>query len=306
MTALEATRSPAAVERPGPLVSVIVPHYHDLSGLGRCLDALEAQTLPRDQFEIVVADNASPEGETAVAQVIDGRARMVTVAERGAGPARNAGVARTRGAVLAFTDSDCIPAPGWLCAGLAALDRHDFVGGRMTVLVGDARRPTPTEAFELVFAFDNETYVTRKGFTVSANLFCPRALFEQVGGFRNGVAEDLDWSLRAAAAGFSIGYAAEAVVGHPARRNWPELRRKWRRLNDEAFALATEQRAGRLIWLARTLALPLSAAAHTPKVLASPRLKTRSQRLAALAMLYRVRGWRFMDSVGLLARRRAA
>ena len=86
----------------------------------------------------------------------------------------------------------------------------------------------------------------------------------------------------------------------------PELRRKWRRLNDEAFALATEQRAGRLIWLARTLALPLSAAAHTPKVLASPRLKTRSQRLAALAMLYRVRGWRFMDSVGLLARRRAA
>ena len=226
MTAGETQRMATAADAAGPRVSVVVPHYHDLEGLHRCLKALEDQTFPRDRFEIIVADNGSPEGETAVAEVIAGRARLVTVAERGAGPARNGGVGRARGAVLAFTDSDCIPAPGWLSAGVAALERHDFVGGRMAVLVSDARRPTPTEAFELVFAFDNETYVTRKGFTVSANLFCSRDVFDRVGGFRNGVAEDLDWCLRARAAGFSLGYAAEAVVGHPARRNWPELRRK--------------------------------------------------------------------------------
>ncbi len=53
----------------------------------------------------------------------------------------------------------------------------------MTVLAPDPARPTPAEAFELVFAFDNESYVRKKGFTVSANLFCTRAVFDRVGGF---------------------------------------------------------------------------------------------------------------------------
>jgi len=79
-----------------PLVSVIVPHYRDLKALDRCLSAIVAQTYPKDRFEIVVADNASPEGEAALAAAIGGRARLVVVAERGAGPARNGGVAASR------------------------------------------------------------------------------------------------------------------------------------------------------------------------------------------------------------------
>ena len=62
-----------------PFVSVIVPHFNDLGGLVLCLADLERQTWPRDRFEIVVADNASPQGEAAVAAAIDGRARLVIV-----------------------------------------------------------------------------------------------------------------------------------------------------------------------------------------------------------------------------------
>lgn len=35
------------------------------------------------------------------------------------------------------------------------------------------------EAFETVFAFDNERYVKQLHFTVTANLICPRELFFQ-------------------------------------------------------------------------------------------------------------------------------
>jgi glycosyltransferase involved in cell wall biosynthesis len=284
-----------------PHVSVVVPHYHDLAGLDACLTALTAQTFPADRFEIIVADNNSPEGADAVAQAIAGRARLTVVTEKGAGPARNGGVAAARGEILAFTDSDCVPEPEWLAAGVAALQHCDFAGGAMSVLVSDPAHPTPTEAFELVFAFNNQAYVRDKGFTVTANLFCTRKLFDEVGGFRVGVSEDVEWCQRATRAGYRIGYAADARVGHPARRDWPELERKWRRMAHEGFLLALEARHGRLTWLVKALAMPVSAVAHTPKVLASPALRTWSARRGALEVLYRSRFWRFRENLRLLA-----
>ena len=282
-----------------PRISVVVPHYRDLGGLAICLAALEKQTLPRLSFEIIVADNASPEGREAVADTIAGRARLVVVTERGAGPARNGGVAAARGEILAFTDSDCQPEPLWLTAGLAALDDYDFVGGRVKVLVDDPRRLTAAEAFERVFAFDFKSYITTKGFTGSGNLFCPRAVFDVVGGFRTAVSEDVEWSHRARAAGFRLGYARQAVVGHPARRTWADLRAKWRRTNRESHALYRQRPAGGLLWILRSLALPASALAHTPRVLFSRELDGLGQKAAALGVLWRLRFWRAADALGL-------
>ncbi|WP_293904505.1 glycosyltransferase [Phenylobacterium sp.] len=286
-----------------PLVSVIVPHYRDLDGLRVCLAALDLQTYPRARFEVVVADNNSPEGEAAVAAVVAGRAKLAVVTEQGAGPARNGGVAASTGRLLAFTDSDCIPEPQWLAEGLAALENVDIVGGAMQVLVADEADMTPAEAFERVFAFDNRHYVIRKGFTVTANLFCARAVFEAVGGFRVGVPEDLDWCHRARAAGYRIGYAPDARVGHPARRTWTEIVRKWSRLNEEAFGLARTERMGRVKWLVKALAMPLSAIAQTARPFSTPKLTAGRDRLSALRMLYLMRFWRAADSLRLLARR---
>ena len=152
-----------------PRVSVVVPHYHDLARLGLCLDALVRQNYAADRVEIIVADNGSPAGEAAVREAIAGRARLVLAPEKGAGPARNAGAAAAEGEVLAFTDADCVPEPGWLAAGVAALAGADLVGGRVTVFTQDPDRLSPAEAFECAFAFDNARYVQRLGFTVTAN-----------------------------------------------------------------------------------------------------------------------------------------
>jgi glycosyltransferase involved in cell wall biosynthesis len=285
-----------------PRVSVIVPHFNDLARLDRCLACLEAQTFSGDRLEIIVADNGSPQGEAAVQAVIAGRARLVIAEEKGAGPARNAGVAASRGEILAFTDADCLPEPSWLAEGVDALSRFDLVGGQVTVVVADPDRPSAVEAFEAVFAFDNETYVNRLGFTVTANLFCPRALFERVGGFRTGISEDLDWSHRARDAGYRLGYAPAATVGHPARASWAELRAKWRRLNAETLGLQSQSFAGRAKWVLRSVLLPASAVAHTPKVMLSPRLHGWAERLGALTVLYRIRLWRSFDAIRLLTR----
>ncbi len=283
-----------------PQISVIIPHYNDLAALDLCLKAIETQTQPRRTFEVIVADNASPLSRDELERTIAARATLVNVTEKGAGPARNGGVAASRGDILAFVDCDCIPEPAWLAEGVAALSHHDFVGGAMVVLIDRSRAITGPEAFESVFAFDNREYVEKKAFTVTANLFCTRAIFDAVGGFRNGVSEDKDWCHRARDMGYRIGYADRAVAGHPARVSWEDLRKKWQRLNAETYGLYRLRRFGKIKWLVRSWLLPPSVLAHIPVVLNSPALTSGVERRAALATLARIRWWRFIHAHRLL------
>ena len=278
-------------------VSVIIPHYDDLAGLDRCLAALMRQTMARDRYEIIVADNMSPCGETAVRDIVAGRALVVTAAERGAGPARNVAVAHSRGAVLAFTDADCLPAPGWLEAGMTALWDHDIVGGQVDVLIDSPDGKSGSEAYEAVFAFHNRVYIERQGFSVTANLFCRRSVYAATGPFHVGTSEDRDWCVRAGERGFRIGYAAAAVVGHPARPDWPALLRKWRRMNAEMFVFSRQRPGGRVRWLVASAAMPLSILAHSPRLLTSPALSDWRERRRGLATLAGLRLWRCADGM---------
>ncbi len=281
-------------------VSVIVPHFRDFEHLDVCLASLQAQTYPADLVQVIVGDNVSPEGVERVRAVAGARAEVVVVEERGAGPARNGAVAKATGEILAFIDSDCVAEPHWLEEGVRALKDYDFVGGHVHVLVEDEARMTPVEAWERVFAFDFKTYIERKGFTGAGNLFCPRSLFQTVGGFRVGVSEDYEWSKRAQSHGFKLGYAPRAAVGHPARRDWAELTRKWLRLNSETYRLSAGRPGRRLKWALRSLLLPASAVAHTPRVFTHPGLHTLGQRLGALRVLYAIRLWRMADTLRVL------
>ena len=283
-----------------PLVSVIIPHYNDLDGLRLCAARLMQMQWPSDDLEIIVADNMSRCGIQAVRDAAPG-ATVVLADIQGAGPARNAGVAASHGEVLAFLDSDCVPEPGWISEGVAALRKFDFAGGQVVVFPKDPARPEPVEAFEMVFNFNFRRYIEQVGFTGTGNMFVPRAIFDKVGGFRAGVSEDVDWSFRARAMGYRLGYAPDAIVGHPARSEWAELQRRWIRIIGETYALKHERRLGRLAFLGRALLMPLSIPPHAARVLGSRRLRGMRARMGAIAILIRLRLWRakHMLKVGL-------
>ena len=277
-------------------ISVIVPHFDQLDFLDACLGSLERQTLPRERFEIVVVDNASPCGLASVEKITRGRARLVTETEKGAGPARNRGVAETNGSVLAFIDADCVADSQWLAEGVRGLAKFDLVGGRVDVSVADEANMTGSEAFERVFAFDTEDYIRRKGFTITGNLFSLRTTFEIVGGFRTGVSEDIEWCRRAVGMGFTLGYHEEASISHPARSSWPELKRKWSRMNRQTLMLARDRPFGTLGWMARAYLLPLSIVPDATKILASEKLPDAMAKARGLATMARMRLWRFADA----------
>ena len=286
-----------------PSVSVIIPHYNDLANLERCIGLLAAQTLPRRQFEVVVADNNSRCGIDEVRRVCGDGARVILAPVQGAGPARNAAVEVSRGRFLAFIDSDCRPAPAWLERGMAALSNGQIVGGRVDVDYEDPAHPTGVEAFERVFAFNFKRYIEELGFSGSGNMLVSREIFDRVGGFRTEVAEDADWGRRAVAAGYRFRYAPDVVVSHPARRTWPELVQKSRKLAREAFAATVERPGGRAIWFVRSFAILASPFAHWVTVARSQKLENAEQRMKVIGVLFRIRFWRFIECNRLLLRR---
>lgn len=261
---------------------------------------LSAQTLPRGRFEVVVADNNSRCGLEAVQRVCGDFARIVSAPVQGAGPARNAAVAASRGDILAFINSDCRPSPMWLERGVAALSDAQIVGGQVNVDYDNPANPTAVEAFERVFSFNFKRYIEQVGFSGSGNMLVSRRIFDRVGGFRAGVSEDLDWGRRAVEAGYRFRYAPDVIVSHPGRRDWTELTQKWRKETRQAFGTTLERRNGRKLWFFRSFAVLASPFAHWIRIARSPKLNSSGQRLKAIGVLFRIRFWRFAECNRLL------
>ena len=135
-------------------VSVIVPARDAAATLGGTLDALAAQELD-DDLEVIVVDDGSGDATAAIAEAHP-VATVVRQARAGPAAARNAGVAASRGALLAFTDADCRPQPGWLAAGSEALARLDLAQGRVVPDPAAPRGP-----FDRTIAVSPRTGCTR-------------------------------------------------------------------------------------------------------------------------------------------------
>lgn len=211
-----------------PTVSIIIPTYNDNERLARCLAALEAQDYP-GPFEIIVVDNGSME-----LPVLSGRARLLEEARPGSYNARNRGLAEATGEVLAFTDSDCRPHPGWLSAGVRAVTAAPdvgLVGGAVRIMPMSGAEATLSELYEMAVAFPQESYVKRGRFAATANMITRRDVMDKIGPFSSRLRSggDADWGQRTAGAGYRLVYADDAVVDHPARSDHREVSIKMRR-----------------------------------------------------------------------------
>ena len=181
-----------------------------LDGLLACL---EAQTLPRSSWELIVVDDGSPVPLSA-----DRADRIIRVDSPG-GPysARNRGLEVAQGSRIAITDSDCRPRAGWLDAIVKALDDADMAAGAIHVTVGES--PGIAERIDAARNLDQRSYAGN-GFAAFANFACRRAVIAAVGPFNGRLVSngDREFCMRATEAGFSLEYVPNAVVEHSALR----------------------------------------------------------------------------------------
>lgn len=199
-------------------VSVVVPTYKRPDLLSRCLDALQKQTLAYGQYEIIVCDDgpsaqAADVVQQALAQLPGGPPiRYLEVTEtQGPAAARNQGWQHARAPIIAFTDDDTVPDPGWLSAGLAAMEPDvDAVAGRVVVPLP----PKPSDIELDAAGLERSEFVT-------ANCFVRRDVLKALSGFdeRFSIAwrEDSDLHFRLLENGYRVIQAHAPLVVHPLR-----------------------------------------------------------------------------------------
>jgi glycosyltransferase involved in cell wall biosynthesis len=206
-----------------PEVSVVVPTYDRAGFLDGLVEALEAQSLPWDRFEVVIVDNGSTDDTWAGLQRVAARTPLrLRVARvepnRGPAAARDVGAALARAPVIAFTDDDCLPLPGWLAAILAPFaDGADVVQGRTEPDGAEFGRAGP---------WDRTVWVTSAtALFETCNIAYLKDVFSSLGGFTAGgglvedthlrpFGEDVSLGWRCIEAGGAARFAGEAVVHH--------------------------------------------------------------------------------------------
>ncbi len=205
-----------------PFLSIIVPTYNRPHQLAACLGALADQSYPRDRFEVIVVDDGSRSPLDPVVDPFQPQIQLTLLRQSNAGPsrARNNGGARARGDLLAFTDDDCVPEPGWL-RGLAAAFRSypkSLLGGR--TIGGLPSNPYATASQLLVsyvYAYYNRDPDEAR-FFASNNLAAPARLFRKIGGFNTrhtrAASEDRELCDHWRSLGYRLRYVPDAVIRH--------------------------------------------------------------------------------------------
>ena len=199
-------------------VAVVIPSGRGPEAAGACVAAVRAAADSVDADVVVVADG--PAWSDPLPAVPG--ARVVRSQGHGPGPqhgpcaARNTGIAATSAPLVVTTDDDVRPRPGWLAALVAALGETDAgVGGPVV-----AHRPSTVlgRFADWRHPLDAQLDPRRTRYLVTANSLWRRAALEQVGpfdeGFRAPGGEELELCDRLLKAGWTLGWAPDAVVEH--------------------------------------------------------------------------------------------
>jgi glycosyltransferase involved in cell wall biosynthesis len=195
-----------------PAVSVVVATRDRAPRLEALLRALAGQRGV--EAEVIVVDDGSGDATPGVlTRAPDGLALRVVRNPRPLGPAaaRNAGWPLAQAPLVAFTDDDCVPEPGWLAALAGAHERHPGA------LLQGRTEPMAAEA-HLQAAFTRSQLVTALGPHFQAcNIAYPRQLLDRLGGFDESFehfGEDADLAWRALEAGAEAVFVDAAGVEH--------------------------------------------------------------------------------------------
>jgi GT2 family glycosyltransferase len=205
-------------------ISVIIACHNGAGTLGEALDSLTRQQCGRP-WEIVLADNGSTDASAEIFEAHAARhpeipmRRVDASAIRGKSYALNRAIRAARGRSVVFCDADDTVAPGWLAAMAAALDERDFVAARMDLTALNAPWLSMSRENIQADGVPRLPHAPHCAHAGGATLGFHRRVFEAVGGFDPAFLylEDTEFCIRAALAGYSLGFVPEAVYNYRLR-----------------------------------------------------------------------------------------
>jgi glycosyltransferase involved in cell wall biosynthesis len=228
-----------------PRISAIICTHNRADYLDRALESLAEQSLPSDQFEVLVVDNASTDQTAVICEKWMKRIpnfHYVREDRLGLSWARNAGAAASRAPYLAYLDDDARADRDWLKQLLHTFETSETppacIGGRVW-LDWQSAAPSwlPARYYSLYTFVDHgeeERPLGEREYLVGANMAFRRDVLLEMGGFDTKLGRKGSMLLsgeesaivnRLHERGLPVYYCGRAVVLHavpPSRR-----RRRW-------------------------------------------------------------------------------
>ena len=117
-------------------ISVVLPTHNNAQILPDCLRRILSQTLPKEEYEVIVIDDGSMDGTVGVLREI--RGIRVQSFDKNSGPsaARNAGILAAKAPIIVFIQDDILVKPDFLEQHLSFHEERSDVA---SVLVGNTR-----------------------------------------------------------------------------------------------------------------------------------------------------------------------
>ncbi len=238
-------------------LSIIIPSHNRLDQLKKVLQGLEKQTLPCDEFEVLVVSDGSTDGtdDFLLTAITPLQLKAFFQPNQGAAAARNLGIAQATGEIILFLDDDVFPVSELIEEHL----RFHSLYGDCAVVIGPMLappdyEPSPWVNWELEKLAEQYNDMTKGKWAPTARQFytgntsLARRHLVESGGFDPTFrrAEDVELAYRLAQRGLKFFFNPRAVGYHYAVRSftsWLAIPYAYGR-NDVVFS-----RQGGQIWL---------------------------------------------------------
>ena len=175
-------------------ISVVIPTYNRSSMVREAIDSVFAQTI--GNFELIVVDDGSTDGTASLLNPLGERIRLVRQENMGVSAARNRGAALAAGTYLAFLDSDDL----WLPEKLAVQTSYvrTFPGAALChteeLWIRSGRRVNPRKKHAKAEGRPF-TELLRDSLVSPSSVMIKRSVFEEIGGFDEGLPACEDYAL---------------------------------------------------------------------------------------------------------------
>lgn len=210
------------------MLGVIIPFFNRIDALRETLRALAQQTLPAEQFKVLVVDDGSHE---TLLDVVTGWSvphNLCCLEQEHKGPAaaRNRGAMEIDADLYVFLDADMIPVPDLLQQYVAAhaANPRSIICGRQLPW-SPAYQDWLHQVFPMVYDLGPKPIFVEAYQLASGNMAVPRPVLQVLGGFDEKLmmTEDTDLGYRAGTLGIDVIYWPKAIGYHNHPKTFDQL-----------------------------------------------------------------------------------
>jgi len=197
-------------------ISVIIPAYNAHKTIQKCLEGVLSQKT-NNEYEVIVVDDGSSDDTVKIIEKFP--VRLIKQKHQGPAKARNLGAKKSKGNIIIFTDSDCIPPENWLKELTKPFSDSEIVGVSGTYKTKNKEKILARlEGYQIEERHEKMKMMDKIDFVGTFNCAYRKNIFFKYGGFntkfKTSSGEDPDLSFKIYKGGYKIIFQPTAFVYH--------------------------------------------------------------------------------------------